>query len=56
MHGRSTGNKGSYSIMYTVLCVILGSMAMLVKEHGITVFGVCIVYDVLVINKKLIWR
>ncbi|KAJ7390333.1 transmembrane and TPR repeat-containing protein 1-like [Desmophyllum pertusum] len=53
---RSTGNKGSYSIMYTVLCVILGSMAMLVKEHGITVFGVCIVYDVLVINKKLIWR
>ena len=42
--------------MYTILCVMFGSMAMLVKEHGITVFGVCIIYDGLVIHKKLIWR
>lgn len=42
--------------MYTILCVMFGSMAMLVKEHGITVFGVCVIYDCLVIHKKLIWR
>ncbi|KAL9982715.1 hypothetical protein ACROYT_G004793 [Oculina patagonica] len=53
---RSTGKKGCSCILYIVLCVILGSMAMLVKEHGITVFGVCVVYDCLVINKQLIWR
>ena len=35
---------------------MFGLMAMLVKEHGITVFGVCVIYDCLVIHKKLIWR
>jgi len=53
---RSTGNKGCTFFLYTVLSVIFGSMAMLVKEHGITVFGVCIVYDCLVINKRFLWR
>lgn len=53
---RSTGNKGCPSFLYTVFSVIFGSMAMLVKEHGITVFGVCIVYDCLVINKRFLLR
>ena len=42
--------------MYIFLCVMFGSMAMLVKEHGITVFGVCVIYDCLVIHKRFIWR
>ena len=42
--------------IYTSVCLMFGSMAMLVKEHGLTVFGVCIIYDCLVINKKFIWR
>ena len=53
---RSTESKSGYSLVYIAACVLFGSMAMLVKEHGITVFGVCIVYDCLVINKVSFWR
>ena len=42
--------------MYIAVCVVFGSMAMLVKEHGITVFGICVIYDCLVVNKELFWR
>jgi len=53
---RSTENKGHNNILlYIIPCVMFGSMAMLVKEHGITVFGVCMIYDCLVVNKTLIW-
>jgi len=54
--GRSTRNRSHCCNMYTFLCVMFGSMAMLVKEHGITVFGVCVIYDCLVIHKRFIWR
>ncbi|CAH3117107.1 unnamed protein product [Porites lobata] len=53
---RSTRERTYWCNMYTILCVMFGSMAMLVKEHGITVFGVCVIYDCLLIHKKLIWR
>ncbi|KAI5093952.1 transmembrane and TPR repeat-containing protein 1 isoform X1 [Silurus meridionalis] len=35
-----------------VLCLFLGTCAMLVKETGITVFGVCLLYDGLVLCRK----
>ncbi|XP_066561389.1 protein O-mannosyl-transferase TMTC1 isoform X2 [Amia ocellicauda] len=35
-----------------VLSLLLGTCAMLVKETGVTVFGVCVVYDILVICQK----
>ncbi|XP_060759371.1 protein O-mannosyl-transferase TMTC1 isoform X2 [Neoarius graeffei] len=35
-----------------VLCLLLGTSAMLVKETGITVFGVCVLYDGLVLCRK----
>ncbi|XP_068742906.1 protein O-mannosyl-transferase TMTC1-like [Montipora capricornis] len=53
---RSTESEVCYSLMYIAVCVVFGSMAMLVKEHGITVFGICIIYDCLVVNKELFWR
>uniref|UniRef100_A0A8C9WAT5 dolichyl-phosphate-mannose--protein mannosyltransferase n=1 Tax=Scleropages formosus TaxID=113540 RepID=A0A8C9WAT5_SCLFO len=35
-----------------VLSLLLGSCAMLVKETGVTVFGVCVVYDALVLCRR----
>ena len=32
--------------------LLLGTCAMLVKETGITVFGVCVLYDALVLCRK----
>ncbi|XP_054708383.1 protein O-mannosyl-transferase TMTC4-like [Uloborus diversus] len=32
-------------------CVLFASMAMLCKEHGITVLGICCIYDMIVIYK-----
>ncbi|XP_069048970.1 protein O-mannosyl-transferase TMTC1 [Lepisosteus oculatus] len=37
---------------WLALSLLLGTCAMLVKETGVTVFGVCVVYDVLVICQK----
>ncbi|XP_027007329.1 protein O-mannosyl-transferase TMTC1 isoform X1 [Tachysurus fulvidraco] len=34
------------------LCVLLGTSSMLVKETGVTVFGVCVLYDGLVLCRK----
>ncbi|KAJ8245605.1 hypothetical protein GJAV_G00272540 [Gymnothorax javanicus] len=35
-----------------LLSLLLGTCAMLVKETGVTVFGVCVVYDALVLCRK----
>lgn len=35
-----------------LVSLILGTCAMLVKETGITVFGVCVFYDALVLCRK----
>lgn len=35
-----------------LICLFLGTCSMLVKETGITVFGVCLVYDALVLCRK----
>lgn len=35
-----------------VLSLLLGTSAMLVKETGITVFGVCVLYDALVLCRR----
>uniref|UniRef100_H3CJ21 dolichyl-phosphate-mannose--protein mannosyltransferase n=1 Tax=Tetraodon nigroviridis TaxID=99883 RepID=H3CJ21_TETNG len=40
------------SVGCLVISVLLGTCAMLVKETGITVFGVCIIYDALVLCRK----
>lgn len=33
-----------------LLCLVCGAAAMLCKEHGATVFGVCLIYDVFIVN------
>nr|XP_055047171.1 protein O-mannosyl-transferase TMTC1-like isoform X2 [Misgurnus anguillicaudatus] len=40
------------SVLSLSLSLFLGTCAMLVKETGITVFGVCVLYDILVICRK----
>ncbi|XP_072124080.1 protein O-mannosyl-transferase TMTC1 isoform X2 [Mobula birostris] len=40
------------SPVYLLLSLFLGTCAMLVKETGITVFGVCLIYDLLVLCSK----
>lgn len=35
-----------------LLSLLLGTCGMLVKETGITVFGVCVLYDALVLCRK----
>ncbi|XP_073671117.1 protein O-mannosyl-transferase TMTC1 isoform X3 [Paramisgurnus dabryanus] len=40
------------SVLSLSLSLFLGTCAMLVKETGITVFGVCVLYDFLVISRK----
>nr|XP_004573153.2 transmembrane and TPR repeat-containing protein 1 isoform X1 [Maylandia zebra] len=56
---RSVGGRVSEdSLAFTVsssslfLSLLLGTCAMLVKETGITVFGVCLLYDALVLCRK----
>uniref|UniRef100_A0AAY4D765 dolichyl-phosphate-mannose--protein mannosyltransferase n=1 Tax=Denticeps clupeoides TaxID=299321 RepID=A0AAY4D765_9TELE len=39
------------SVPSLLLCALLGGCAMLVKETGVTVFGVCVVYDALVLQQ-----
>lgn len=40
------------SPFFLLLSLFLGTCAMLVKETGITVFGVCLVYDLLSLSHK----
>ncbi|KAM3858807.1 protein O-mannosyl-transferase TMTC1 [Diretmus argenteus] len=40
------------SVWPLVASLLLGSCAMLVKETGVTVFGVCVLYDALVLCRK----
>jgi hypothetical protein len=40
------------SVLLLVVTAVCGSAAMLSKETGITVFGVCVVYDVLIACRK----
>uniref|UniRef100_A0A8C3G4M1 dolichyl-phosphate-mannose--protein mannosyltransferase n=1 Tax=Cyclopterus lumpus TaxID=8103 RepID=A0A8C3G4M1_CYCLU len=40
------------SVWFLLLSLLLGTCAMLVKETGITVFGVCMLYDALVLCRK----
>ncbi|XP_028811163.1 protein O-mannosyl-transferase TMTC1-like [Denticeps clupeoides] len=40
------------SVPSLLLCALLGGCAMLVKETGVTVFGVCVVYDALVLCRR----
>ncbi|XP_072309450.1 protein O-mannosyl-transferase TMTC1 isoform X2 [Eucyclogobius newberryi] len=40
------------SSLWLLLSLLLGACAMLVKETGVTVFGVCLVYDALVLSRK----
>uniref|UniRef100_H2RZ30 dolichyl-phosphate-mannose--protein mannosyltransferase n=1 Tax=Takifugu rubripes TaxID=31033 RepID=H2RZ30_TAKRU len=42
------------SVGCLLISVLLGTCAMLVKETGITVFGVCIIYDALVLCRKIL--
>ena len=39
------------SLLQLLFCTILGSAAMLFKEHGLTIFGICLAYDVLIISR-----
>ncbi|XP_039110215.1 protein O-mannosyl-transferase TMTC4 isoform X3 [Hyaena hyaena] len=49
---RETGNKeGTHSTLWVLLSILLGALAMLCKEQGITVLGLNAVFDILVIGK-----
>uniref|UniRef100_A0A9J8ABY8 dolichyl-phosphate-mannose--protein mannosyltransferase n=1 Tax=Cyprinus carpio carpio TaxID=630221 RepID=A0A9J8ABY8_CYPCA len=49
------GFPPTVSVLSLVLSLLLGTCAMLVKETGITVFGVCVLYDFLSLNDCHIW-
>ncbi|XP_034019373.1 LOW QUALITY PROTEIN: protein O-mannosyl-transferase TMTC1 [Thalassophryne amazonica] len=40
------------SVWSLIGCLLLGTCAMLVKETGVTVFGVCVLYDAMVLCRK----
>ncbi|XP_053320193.1 protein O-mannosyl-transferase TMTC1 [Spea bombifrons] len=44
------------SPFFLMLSLVLGTCAMLVKETGVTVFGVCLVYDLLVLCQRRVRR
>uniref|UniRef100_A0A8C7BMW7 Protein O-mannosyl-transferase TMTC4 n=1 Tax=Neovison vison TaxID=452646 RepID=A0A8C7BMW7_NEOVI len=49
---RETGNKeGTHSTFWVLLSILLGAVAMLCKEQGITVLGLNAIFDILVIGK-----
>jgi hypothetical protein len=42
--------------MQLFISLLCGAAAMLCKEHGDTVLGVCMLYDVLILNRdNLLW-
>ncbi|XP_036999256.1 protein O-mannosyl-transferase TMTC4 isoform X3 [Artibeus jamaicensis] len=48
---RESNKEGPYSTFWVLLSILLGAMAMLCKEQGITVLGLNAVFDILVIGK-----
>ncbi|XP_045042617.1 protein O-mannosyl-transferase TMTC4 isoform X3 [Desmodus rotundus] len=48
---RESNKEGAHSTFWVLLSILLGAMAMLCKEQGITVLGLNAVFDILVIGK-----
>ncbi|XP_059935780.1 protein O-mannosyl-transferase TMTC4 isoform X1 [Mesoplodon densirostris] len=48
---RETNKEGTRSTFWVLLSILLGAVAMLCKEQGITVLGLNAVFDILVIGK-----
>ncbi|XP_065752053.1 protein O-mannosyl-transferase TMTC4 isoform X1 [Phocoena phocoena] len=48
---RETNKEGTHSTFWVLLSILLGAVAMLCKEQGITVLGLNAVFDILVIGK-----
>ncbi|KAM5311528.1 protein O-mannosyl-transferase TMTC4 isoform 4-T4 [Glossophaga mutica] len=48
---RESDKEGAHSTFWVLLSILLGAMAMLCKEQGITVLGLNAVFDILVIAK-----
>lgn len=48
--------SGRTSSVWLLLTLVGGAAAMLTKEQGITVLGVCVGYDLLVINWSVLQR
>ncbi|XP_059985109.1 protein O-mannosyl-transferase TMTC4 isoform X1 [Lagenorhynchus albirostris] len=48
---RETNKEGTQSTFWVLLSIVLGAVAMLCKEQGITVLGLNAVFDILVIGK-----
>nr|KAF6428637.1 transmembrane O-mannosyltransferase targeting cadherins 4 [Rousettus aegyptiacus] len=48
---RESNKEGTHSTFWVLLSIILGAVAMLCKEQGITVLGLNAVFDILVIGK-----
>ncbi|OXU28349.1 hypothetical protein TSAR_008306 [Trichomalopsis sarcophagae] len=48
-------HSDSFIIQYNciVLCIMNSAIAMFCKETGITILGVCIIYDLIIVNKVL---
>ncbi|XP_019519235.1 PREDICTED: transmembrane and TPR repeat-containing protein 4 isoform X2 [Hipposideros armiger] len=48
---RESNKEGAHSTFWVLLSILLGAVAMLCKEQGITVLGLNAVFDILVIGK-----
>uniref|UniRef100_A0A4W2GY87 dolichyl-phosphate-mannose--protein mannosyltransferase n=1 Tax=Bos indicus x Bos taurus TaxID=30522 RepID=A0A4W2GY87_BOBOX len=48
---RETNKEGTHSTFWVLLSILLGAVAMLCKEQGITVLGLNAIFDILVIGK-----
>ncbi|XP_042110973.1 protein O-mannosyl-transferase TMTC4 isoform X2 [Ovis aries] len=48
---RETTKEGTHSTFWVLLSILLGAVAMLCKEQGITVLGLNAIFDILVIGK-----
>ncbi|XP_014637344.1 PREDICTED: transmembrane and TPR repeat-containing protein 4 isoform X2 [Ceratotherium simum simum] len=48
---RESNKEGTHSTFWVLLSILLGAVAMLCKEQGITVLGLNAVFDILVIGK-----
>lgn len=52
VHASEDSPPSTVSVGCLLASLLLGTCAMLVKETGITVFGVCVLYDFLVLCRK----
>ncbi|RDD43777.1 Transmembrane and TPR repeat-containing protein 2 [Trichoplax sp. H2] len=53
-HSNNADYSGQGSSLKLVLCLLCAISAMLMKEQGITVLGICIIYDIFILHRQTI--